>query len=112
MNANLESFGERLKALRIERNLSQGDVASTGGFTQAQVSFWETGRALPGLESTVKLAQVFGTTVQDLLLESHPRMAPPRPPNRIERAIWVLEAMQFTRPAIDRVKLVLHGEKQ
>lgn len=107
MAAKLEGLGTRIRYLRMKAGLSQGDFANAGGFTQTQVSFWETGRAYPGLESAVKVTTVLGITLQELLEETPPQLRPPAAPGRAQKAIWILEEMNFTKPVIERVKLVL-----
>jgi len=107
MSTDLTHIPKRIKLLREAAKMPQHELARMAGLTQAQISAYEVGRAFPGLESTIKLAQVLGVSVSDLLGETAPKTAPPRPPTRAEMALWVLEAMQFARPVIERVRLVL-----
>lgn len=59
------SFSERLKDLRLERGLSQAQLAKelNGAITQAAIGFWETERRVPTLNSVIILAQYFGVTL-------------------------------------------------
>ena len=57
----------RLKDLRIERNLRQIDMAEQIGFTQPTIAQWENGSRLPTLENLVLLAKFFNCTTDYLL---------------------------------------------
>lgn len=63
----MKIFGERLKELRTERNLSQKDLAKILGTTNSSICDWETDRAQPDMEMLVKLADYFKVTVDYLL---------------------------------------------
>ena len=57
----------RIKELRKERGLSQTAIAEAVGVTSGAVSQWEAGLTNPTLETLVKVAQVLGCTVDELL---------------------------------------------
>ncbi len=61
------TFGEKLKKLRSERNLTQEDVAEKIFVTRAAISKWETDKGYPGIDSLRLLAQYFGVTVDELI---------------------------------------------
>lgn len=63
----MKIFGERLKELRSERNLSQKDLAKILRTTNSSICDWETDRAQPDMEMLVKLADYFEVTVDYLL---------------------------------------------
>ena len=63
----MKIFGERLKELRNERNLSQKDLAKILGTTNSSICDWETDRAQPDMEMLVKIADYFAVTVDYLL---------------------------------------------
>ena len=62
-------FGERLLALRRERNLSQERLAELLGVSRQAVSKWETGESLPDIDKVVRLSQLLGVTTDRLLLD-------------------------------------------
>lgn len=62
----MHSFGERLRRLRKNKDLSQEDVAITLGYSRVQVSNWEIERSEPDLETLNKLARFFGVTIDYL----------------------------------------------
>ena len=69
MNQN-ESFGRRIRRLRVEKGYSQGDLAGRLYVTVQAVSRWETERGYPSIESVVNMAHVFATST-DYLLTGH-----------------------------------------
>ncbi|MCB9796687.1 MAG: helix-turn-helix transcriptional regulator [Alphaproteobacteria bacterium] len=62
-----ERLGERLRWLRGERGLSQGELAQRCGVQVAEVSKWERGRRGPSLEGLVKLADGLGVSLPELM---------------------------------------------
>jgi transcriptional regulator with XRE-family HTH domain len=63
------SFGTRLKALRLQNQLSQGALARQLGLaSRAYIGGLESDRGkLPSLELVVRMADLFGVTTDDLL---------------------------------------------
>lgn len=57
----------RIKDLRIERNLTQWDVAKGIQTGQRNISRWENGEVLPTSDFIVKLADFFEVTTDYLL---------------------------------------------
>lgn len=60
-------IGDRIKALRRERGLTQGRFAESLLVSFQAVSNWERGVAPPDLENLVRIASFFGVLVDDLL---------------------------------------------
>lgn len=60
-------LGERLKALRQSRKLSQEFVARSVGVTKQSVCNWENENIMPSVEMTTKLARFFHVTTDYLL---------------------------------------------
>jgi transcriptional regulator with XRE-family HTH domain len=105
-----EIFNEipgRIKRLREEAKFSQSDLARMTNLTQAQISAYEVGRSLPGLESAVALSAALGTTVAELIGQASPRVAPPRPATKSEMACWLLEAIGIDGFPLERCRQVL-----
>lgn len=63
-------FSDNLKTLRIERNLTQVDLAKIVGVSQATIYFWESGTNEPTLSYLIKLANFFEITLDDLIGET------------------------------------------
>lgn len=64
---NLSRFGRRLRNLRLEKKLTQADVAREVGVGQTAVSQWEIGSTAPTLANIYELARLFDVTAGELL---------------------------------------------
>ena len=60
-------LNERIRKLRLERNLSQVDLAKKLNVTKQSVSNWENDNIQPSIEMLVKLAAVFSVSTDYLL---------------------------------------------
>lgn len=60
-------FAERLKELRTDKGLSQGELAKIVGVKQQTIGGWEVGRTEPDHQITCMLADFFGVTTDYLL---------------------------------------------
>ncbi|ANS52576.1 XRE family transcriptional regulator [Bacillus thuringiensis] len=60
-------FNERLKQLRIEKNLTQQTLAELTDLTKATISRFESNKKTPSRESITKLAKVLHVTTDYLL---------------------------------------------
>ena len=60
-------FKERLKELRIERKLSQAELAKELNVTQRSISSWETGFREPDFSMLERIAVFFDVTTDYLL---------------------------------------------
>lgn len=65
-------LGGTIYRLRTEHNLSQGDLAEALGVSRQSVSKWETGGSVPDLDKLVKLSQLFGVSLDELVLDRKP----------------------------------------
>lgn len=63
-------FGEKLRTLRKERNLSQQELADGVFVSRSSIAKWENGLGLPGNDSLKLLCDFFDVTEKDLLEES------------------------------------------
>lgn len=52
-----EKFSNRLAALRAERGLDQAGLAERAGVSRDSIARYETGGAVPNLESACRLAE-------------------------------------------------------
>ena len=66
-------FSQRLKQLRKDKHLTQAQVAQRIGVTASMVSSYETDIRLPSYEVLVRIADVFGVTVDYLLCSQEKR---------------------------------------
>ena len=56
-----------IREKRIEKGLSQAQLAERIGVTQGAVMKWETGRCFPSLDKAVELAALFDCKIDDLI---------------------------------------------
>ena len=61
------SFGQRLKMLRCEANLSQSELADAIGASVQSVSRWECDSNMPDISLLLPLSVVLGVTTDCLL---------------------------------------------
>ena len=57
----------RLKEIREEKQLTQKQLANQLGVKQNSISQWETGRSYPSVEILIKLSDLFGCTIDELV---------------------------------------------
>ncbi|RRJ63590.1 XRE family transcriptional regulator [Paenibacillus oralis] len=64
---NREIFAERFKNLRLEKSISQQDIASSLRVDRTIVSHWERGTRVPSLEVACALADYFDVSLDYLV---------------------------------------------
>lgn len=75
-------LNERIYTLRTARKMSQGDLAEALGISRQSISKWETGTAVPEIDNLVRLSEIFGITLDELIKgEDVPSSAPARNEN-------------------------------
>ena len=58
----------KLKNLRRERRMTQKSLAKVFNISQTSVSKYETGEAVPDLETAVKMADFFGVSLDEFIV--------------------------------------------
>ena len=64
------NFSEKLKEIRKNEGLSQEQLAEKIGVSRQAITKWETGKGLPDVENMVIIAEIFKTTLDELLRDS------------------------------------------
>lgn len=64
------NFSEKLKEIRRNEGLSQEQLAEKIGVSRQAITKWETGKGLPDVENMVIIAEIFKTTLDELLRDS------------------------------------------
>jgi transcriptional regulator with XRE-family HTH domain len=75
-------IGERLRALREERNFSQGDIEKKTGLLRCYVSRVENGHTVPSVETLEKMARALEIPMYKLFYDAE---EPPKLPNLLKR---------------------------
>ena len=95
------NLGENIYRLRTEKGMSQGDLADALEVSRQSVSKWETGGATPDLDKLVKLSQLFGISLDELVRGEAPPAEPAQKAEPEPRVIYVERA----EPAYPRRKI-------
>ena len=66
----MEEFARRLRELRKEKGLTQGQLAKATGLTVSAISSWENNTRVPNSLAIIALARFFEVTTDYLLGES------------------------------------------
>lgn len=61
------SLGEKLKALRTAKKMSQKELADRIGIAKSVISFYESGDRSPSYDVLIKIAGIFNVTTDYLL---------------------------------------------
>lgn len=61
------TLGENIARLRAEKRLSQGDLAELLDVSRQSISKWETDASVPELDKLLRLAEIFGVTLDELV---------------------------------------------
>lgn len=73
------NFSEKLKEIRRKEGISQEQLAEKIGVSRQAITKWETGKGLPDVENMVIIAEIFKTTIDELLTDSAVRTVPETP---------------------------------
>lgn len=60
-------FSERLKALRLEKNITQSQLAIKVGVRQGAINKWESGKTEPNISTIILLSKILNTSSDYLL---------------------------------------------
>lgn len=64
----MNELGARLQALRRQANLSQQELAERLHVSRQSISKWELGTAKPDLDNMIRLSELFGVSLDELVL--------------------------------------------
>ena len=77
------NLGENIYKFRTTRSMSQGDLADALEVSRQSVSKWENNSAVPELEKLMKMAAIFGISLDELVSgETAPASPPQAVPDR------------------------------
>ncbi len=61
-------FAEQLKKIRQGKNISQEDLAEQLFISRQAISKWENGDTTPDLDNLVKLSEILGVSLDEMIL--------------------------------------------
>lgn len=64
------NLGEKIFRLRTEKNWSQSDLAEALDVSRQSVSKWETDASVPDIDKLVRLSDLFGITLDELIRDT------------------------------------------
>ncbi len=70
------NFSEKLKDIRKKEGISQEQLAEKIGVTRQAITKWETGKGLPDVENMAIIAEIFKTSIDELLRDSITKAVP------------------------------------
>jgi transcriptional regulator with XRE-family HTH domain len=101
-------FSERLRQLRLESGLTLSQLAERIGVIKQSVGHYETGHSLPSLPVLVRLADVFGCSLDHLVgRDSPPPSVRSGPPGWAKKLLNDLQKLDA--PGREAVKAVVKG---
>ncbi|HFI0266716.1 TPA: helix-turn-helix domain-containing protein [Streptococcus suis] len=68
----MKQLAQQIKNLRTTKNLSQDELAEKLYISRQAVSKWENGEATPDIDKLVQLAEIFGVSLDYLVLGKEP----------------------------------------
>jgi transcriptional regulator with XRE-family HTH domain len=82
-------IGERLRSLREEKNLSQGDIEKRTGLLRCYISRVENGHTVPAIETLEKMARAMEIPLYQLFYDGEePRKLPNFPKHKNRDDAW------------------------
>lgn len=102
------SVGERIIALRKEKGMSQGDLASALDISRQAVSKWENDLSTPDPLKLIKLADILDTDIE-YLATGHKKVQAIRPPIVLETVKTVEKTVE--KPVVQVVEKIVEIEK-
>jgi transcriptional regulator with XRE-family HTH domain len=63
----VRSFAERLRVVRLARNMTQAQLGDQAGVPASYISDLEQAKAAPGIDLVARLAEALGTSPTDLI---------------------------------------------
>ncbi len=62
-------INKRIKDARLQKNITQEDLAEYLGVTRQTISSWETGKSYPDIISVIKMSDIFDISLDKMLKE-------------------------------------------
>lgn len=82
----MSDFADNLRALMAKRGWNQVQAAAALSVSQANISRWLSENHEPSADVLIRIAKVFGVTLEELLRGPGPALRPPRA--ELETTLW------------------------
>lgn len=108
------TLGERIYKLRTEKEMSQGDLADALEVSRQSISKWETNGSVPELDKLVKLSEIFGISLDELVTgketeqqEKHDESEVVLPPQTEPKIVYIEKSVMPTISAAQILGIIL-----
>ena len=64
-----ERIGQRIQEMRIQKEMSMEQMAKTLGTSYSAISMYENGERIPRDEIKIKIAELFGVSVETIFFQ-------------------------------------------
>jgi transcriptional regulator with XRE-family HTH domain len=76
MNVNYENIGKKIRAYRIQRHMTQAELAEKTGLSDVYISYIENGVKRVSLNALLKIVYVFDISLDSLVYDDSPARLP------------------------------------
>jgi transcriptional regulator with XRE-family HTH domain len=104
------NFSERIKQLRLDKGVTQVQLAAGLGISTGTVAMWETGKRMPSFETLCALEEYFDKRMDYLLGRSEDASSPKMTDEELEQlGAWEVEE-HFSEITLAYLRLDEHGK--
>ncbi len=103
------SLGEKIYALRTQNKLSQDELAEKLHVSRQSVSKWENNAAVPELDKIIRMSEIFGVTVDELVKENAQPKAEEPQQEPVPTVVQVIQKPRFEKREIAGIILLSLG---
>lgn len=103
------NLGETIYKLRATQNLSQEELAEKLDVSRQSVSKWENNMAVPELDKIIRMSELFGVTVDELVKDNAQPKEEKAPPAPAPSVVQVIEKNRFEKREIAGIILLSLG---
>lgn len=104
------TLGKRIAQLRMQRGISQIELAEQLAVSRQAISKWETDGSVPELEKLIQLSEIFDVTLDELIKGEGAQTPPPAPaPEPIPQPVPEPKAASNTQQIIGVILLCFGG---
>ena len=96
------TLGERICQYRVQRHLSQQEVAEKLEVSRQSVSKWETDGSVPELDKLVKLCELFEVSLDELVRGEKQQESDAEAPETPEKGQETVLTLKMTQPRPER----------
>lgn len=82
------NIGDRIRALREQKNLSQGHIEKRTGLLRCYISRVENGHTVPAIENLQKIASALEVPLYQIFYSRDKPPVTPKPPKTDDSGLW------------------------